>query len=131
MLEVEHLSEKNAGGRGERAAGLDDEAEPPRGGLAGEQADVVRRRRRNLIDVVDAEAAAHVEVPEGDALILQAVNDLEDLVGCVREGLQIKELRADMAVDADGLEVRILCGLLIERLGALDGDAELVLLEPR
>ena len=113
MLEVEHLAEEDPRGRGERTAGLDDEAEAPRGGLAGEQADVVRRCGRNLVDIVDAEAASHVEVPEGDALILQAVNDLEDLVGCVREGLQIKELRADVAVDADGLEVRILCGLLI------------------
>ena len=36
-----------------------------------------------------------------------------------------------MAVDADGLEVGIGCGLLIEGLGALDRDAELVLLEAR
>ena len=36
-----------------------------------------------------------------------------------------------MAVDADGLEVGIGYGLLIEGLGALYWDAELVLLEAR
>ena len=131
MLEVEDLAEKDSGGSGEGAAGLNDEAEAPRGGLPREQADVVRRCGRDLVDVVDAEPASHVEVPQGDALFLQAVNDLEDLVGCVREGLQVKELRADVAVDADGLEVGIGCGLLIEGLGALYWDAELVLLEAR
>ncbi|CRR62867.1 hypothetical protein PAERUG_E16_London_17_VIM_2_04_14_06145 [Pseudomonas aeruginosa] len=47
----------------------------------------------------------------------------------VEEGLQLGQLRADVAVDADHLQVVKLGGAGVDRLGLVDGDAELVLFQ--
>lgn len=65
-----------------------------------------------------------------DAFAGQAVDQPEQALEGVEEGLQLGQLRADVAVDADHLQVVKLGGAGVDRLGLVDGDAELVLFRP-
>lgn len=64
-----------------------------------------------------------------DAFAGQAVDQPEQALEGVEEGLQLGQLRADVAVDADHLQVVKLGGAGVDRLGLVDGDAELVLFQ--
>ena len=83
-------------------------------------------RRRRLVAVGDAQAAAQIEMPDDDALGGKLVGQVEDAVECREEGLDFGDLRADMAVDAFDAQVGQLPGLPIGRQRAVVGDAELV-----
>ncbi|MNN06798.1 hypothetical protein D3C81_1196000 [compost metagenome] len=64
-----------------------------------------------------------------DATVGEAVDQVEQAVEGIEEGLDRGQLRADMAVDTHYIQVRQLRGAHVDRLGIGDGDAELVLFE--
>ncbi|VFS81346.1 Uncharacterised protein [Pseudomonas aeruginosa] len=66
---------------------------------------VVAGQRRLFVAVAHPEAAAEVQVANADAFAGQAVDQPEQALEGVEEGLQLGQLRADVAVDADHLQV--------------------------
>ena len=92
-------------------------------------ADVVAGQRRLFVAVAHPEATTEVQVANADAFAGQAVDQPEQALEGVEEGLQLGQLRADVAVDADHLQVVKLGGAGVDRLGLVDGDAELVLFQ--
>src|SRR5690606_21193501 len=73
--------------------------------------------------------AAQVQVTNSDAAYGKAVDQAQQSVQRVEERRQGGQLRADMAVDANHLEIAQLIGARVNRFGVSDGDAELVFLE--
>ncbi len=68
--------------------------------------------------VVDAEAAAGVDVADVVAVFSEVGDEADDAGGCGGEGLNVADLRADVDADAGGVEPFGFCG------GAVDGAGE-------
>ena len=56
----------------------------------------------------------------------QPVNQRQQAIQCIQKRRQGGQLRTDMAIDTQHLQVRQLGGAGIHGLGVADGDAELV-----
>ena len=69
---------------------------------AHELADIGRR----FVVVRDAEAAAHIDVTNLRAVRLDLLDEFEQLVDGVEIRADLGDLRADVAVDADHVEIR-------------------------
>ena len=90
--------------------------------------DVLGGRERPAL-VGDADAAAEVEVLDGDAGRGQVAGERDDGLGGAGQRLERGDLRADVDVDADGRERRPRLHLAEQRRRRLDRHAELVRLE--
>src|SRR5690606_36925928 len=77
-----------------------------------------------------AQAAAHVEVADLDAVGGQLVHQQQYPVDGVQVGGNAGQLRADVAVHANHIDVRQACGPLVDSEGAVNIDTELVFLQP-
>jgi hypothetical protein len=131
VLQVEHPGEERAGVADERPPGLDDDGEAEVARAVDERGTVLGGRRRPLLAVGDPEPAAHVEVAERDAAVAQAADQHPHARERVGEGREARELRADVAVDADDLEVREARRARVDLERGGDVDSELALLHPR
>jgi len=112
------------------AARLEHQGQRAAGDALAHRGDVVAGQRRGFVLVAHAEAAAEVEVADRDAALGEAVDQRQQAVEGIEERRQAGQLRADVAVHAEHLEVRQAGGACVHRLGVGDGDAELVFLEP-
>ena len=81
--------------------------------------------RRGLLAVGDAEPAADVHVLELDPEPREAIHEVEQLVEGLDERLGARELAADVAGDADDVEVRQRRGQVVRVERVLPRDAEL------
>ncbi len=79
--------------------------------------------------VVDAEAAAGVDVADVVAVFFEVGDEADDAGGGGGEGLDVADLRADVDADAGGVEPFGFCGGAVDGAGGVDVDAELVLAE--
>ena len=86
-------------------------------------------RGRRFRGVLDAQAAAQVDVMDGDARALDALDQVEQPVERVQVGLDLRDLRADVAVDAHHLQARQLGRAAIGGQRLVVRDAELVVLQ--
>ena len=66
---------------------------------------IFRGQRRCFVAVGNAEPAAQVEVLEVDARFLQTVDEAFQFLDGVDEGRNLGQLAADVAVDADDIQV--------------------------
>ena len=87
-------------------------------------------RWRRLALVLDAQAAAEVEVFDGDALGLDRLDQIEQPLQRVQVGFDLRDLRADVAIDADHAQPRQRGGAAVGGQRLVVGDAELVVLQP-
>jgi len=79
----------------------------------------------------DAEPSADVEVRKADAFASQELDHVEELVDRFGEWTNGRDLTADMAVNADGLEPRVLVREAVEARHVAHGNAELVVKKSR
>src|SRR5690606_40131320 len=91
---------------------------------------VIAGQRRLFVAVLHAQAATQVEVLDMDAALGEAVDEYQQALEGVEKGCQGGQLRTDVAIDANHLQVGQFGGAGIDRFGLLDVDAELVFLEP-
>ncbi len=129
VLEVLDPGQQYAGVGDDRTARFEHQRQCATLHALAHRGDVVAGQRRLLVAIAHAEAATQVQVANGDALFGQPVDEGEQAVQCVEERGQAGQLRADMAVHADHLEVRQVGGAGVYRRGLLDVDAELVFLQ--
>ncbi len=90
---------------------------------------VICRRRRRFLVVGHAQTAAQIQMVNLDTQMLQLFQQLEYPLQGIFEGRQLGELAADVAVDAQYLDVWQLGGALIECRCLGDIHAELVVLQ--
>src|SRR5690606_1851287 len=83
---------------------------------------------RGLVDIADAQAAAQVQVAQGDAIGRQGVDQVQQLVERVQIRRDLGYLEADVAIHADELQARMLQRLAVQLGRLADVDAELVFL---
>ena len=106
-LRVEHLGHADAGVADERAARLDDELAARRS-RARRDARAVPPQHigfgRRVAVVVDAQAAAEVQVVQRDAGRFDGLDQVEHALQRFEVGRGFGDLRADVAVDADHLQ---------------------------
>ena len=76
-----------------------------------------------------ADTTAQVQVTQVDTALGQAVDQHQQAVQGIEEGLDGGQLRADVAVHAHHFQVGQLRGAHVNGFGVGDGDAELVFLE--
>ena len=81
--------------------------------------------------VIDAQAAAKVQVVDGDACGLDLLNQIQHLVQSVQVRFAGGDLRTDVAVDAHHFQARQRRSVLVGLQGALMRHAEFVALEAR
>src|ERR1700722_3428670 len=79
--------------------------------------------------VVDAEAAASVDVPDVVAVFAEVGDEAGDTGECGGERGDLTDLGADVDADSCGVEPFRLGGVAVEGAGGVDVDAELVLAE--
>ncbi len=101
---------------------------PPRQLLL-ERFGILGRVRWLLGTIVDPKAATHIQMVDMNTFRRQTIDQPQQFVRCFHKGIQFSELRADMAIHPDDLDVFHCRRLAIDGGGQLDGDAELVLLE--
>ena len=106
VLEVLHAGQQHAGVGHDVPARFEDQGQIAVAQALAHGLDVVAGQGRDFIAVAHAEAAAQVQVIEQDAAIAETVDQHQDAVEGVEEGLQRGQLRTDMAVDPDDLQVR-------------------------
>ncbi|MNZ26104.1 hypothetical protein D3C78_432870 [compost metagenome] len=129
VLEVFHLGQQHAGVGDDGAPGLEQQRQVAALDALAHGLDIVAGLRRLLVAVAHAESAAEVEMADRDAARGQAVDQRQQAVEGVEEGLQAGELGADVAVDAYHVQVRQGGGMGVDGFRFVDGDAELVFLE--
>lgn len=129
VLEVLDTGQQHAGVGDDGPARLEHQGQVAAVQALADGADVVAGQRRLFVAVAHPEATTEVQVANADAFAGQAVDQPEQALEGVEEGLQLGQLRADVAVDADHLQVVKLGGAGVDRLGLVDGDAELVLFQ--
>ena len=88
------------------------------------------RRGRRLVVVADAQTAAQVQMPDGDALGFQLIHQGQHPIQRRQERRALGDLRADVAVDAVDLQVGQGGRLTIGCQRLTVRDAELVFLQP-
>src|SRR5690606_26375938 len=81
--------------------------------------------------VIDAEAATDVDVLELDAVLRELLDELDEARDRVGERRRLRELRADVEVDAGDLQALRAGGFAEQAARLLHRHAELVLLEAR
>ncbi len=81
------------------------------------------------VAVVDAEAAAGVDVADVVAVFAEVGDEAGDAGEGCGEGIDLADLRADVDADAGGVEPFGFCGFAVDGAGDVDVDAELVLAE--
>ena len=91
---------------------------------------VLVRVGRRLVVILNPQAAAQVQVADGDAQVPQPVDQLFQPFQGVHKGRHLGDLGADVAGHPHHFEVWQVQGPAIVIDGLLDVDAELVLLEP-
>jgi hypothetical protein len=84
-------------------------------------------RVEGCVAVLDAEAAASVDVADVVAIGAELLDQGSDALERLVEGLDVADLGADVDADACWLEVGELRDATVDVPSALDGDAELVL----
>ena len=132
-LEVEHLGQHHAGVAHQRAAGLQQHFAMAMAACvhARQHArDQILRTRRCLVGVGDAQAAAEIDVRELDADRFDRFDEIKQTVQRIEVGLDLRDLRADVAVDAHHVDARQACGMLVRGQSLFMRDAELVAFEP-
>ena len=87
----------------------------------------VRRGEGVLWLIGYAETATEIDVPQPDALVTQAADQMQNALEGINERPGIGQLRADMTVDADDMQMWHAGGLAVVLQGRVDRDAELVL----
>src|SRR5690606_17411671 len=105
-LVVQHLGDKGACVANEIAARLENDCEILAANGFGYHAAVLGGRRGLLVLVGDAEAATEVEVADARAGGPQLVDQREHFGERVGKGGELGQLAADVAIDADNVEVR-------------------------
>src|SRR6185312_2657308 len=88
-----------------------------------------RWRRRIALAVVDAETATDVDVAELDAVLAELLDERDEPRDRVGERRRLRQLAADVEVDADHVEARALRGIAEQARRLGHRHAELVLLE--
>ena len=108
-LQVQHLGQQHAGIADQRAARLDQQLAV----AVAARVDALQQPRhqfvglgRRFVGVLDAQAAADVDVVDGDALGFDRLDQVEQAVQRVEVGLHLRDLRADVAIDAHHLQAR-------------------------
>ena len=130
LLHVEDARDQRAGLGNEKAAGLKEQAAVEAGERAGYGGGVVADARGGVggaAVVLDAEAAAGVDGADVDAVAAELADELVHTIQRSAEGLGGADLRADVDADAVRDEPSVFRGAAVERGGAADVDAELVL----
>ncbi len=134
VLQVLQAGQQQPGVAHQRAAKLEGHARQPVGAplrQAVEQRLHQRfRRGGRLVVIADAQTAAQVQMPDGDALGFQLVHQGQQPVQCRQERRALGDLRADVAVDAVDLQMGQGSRLAIGCQRLTMRDAELVLLQP-
>jgi len=90
---------------------------------------VFDRKRRGLVAVSNAEAAPQVEITEVDAGLPESLDEAFQFPYRIHKRRHLCQLAADVAVDADNIEIGHPRGALVLLHGAFDVDAELCLLK--
>src|SRR5690606_30532280 len=85
--------------------------------------------RWRLVVIAHPQTSAHVEMVQVDAHGSQSVDQQEDTVDSVQIGGDAGQLRSDVAIHADDVDVGQAHSPLVHRYGAFNIDAELVFLE--
>lgn len=83
-------------------------------------------RRFTGFAIVDAQAAADVEVVQHDAFGVQGVDQFDQAVERFEQRRVVEQLRTDVAIDAGHLQVRQRGGAAVGRQRVVEGHAELV-----
>ncbi len=87
--------------------------------------------RRRLVVIRDTQAAADVNVTNLQAVRFDLVDQFEQLVHSVKVRRDFGDLRADMAIDADHVEMRHCRGSAVGGARLIERDAEFVRLQAR
>ena len=87
--------------------------------------------RRRFVVVRDAESTADIDVMNLRAVRFDLLDEVEQFVDGVEIRAHFRDLRTDMAVDPDHVEIRHRRGLRVGRAGIGESHAELVRLEAR
>ena len=130
-FEVQHLRHAQAGVADQRASRLDDELALAKTACVDFGQQLCPQRvggGRRVAVVVDAQAAAKVDVVDGNAGRFNAFDQVEHAVGSVQVRRGFGDLRADMAVDADHAQAGQAGGALVYGQRALMGNAEFIAL---
>ena len=128
-LQVLDPSQQHAGIGDDGAARLEQQGQIPARQLLLERFGILGRMGGLLGTVVDPKAATHVQMMDMNPFRRQTIDQPQQLVSRFHKGIQFSELRADMAIHPDDLDVRHRGRLAIDGGCQLDGNAELVLLE--
>ena len=83
-----------------------------------------------FVGIGDAQAATQIQVVQGDPRGFNRLHEVQHTVQCIQVGRNLRDLRANMAVNAHHLDAWQLGGALVSGHGHLVCDAELVALEP-
>ena len=111
------------------AARLEQQGQIPARQLLLQRFGILGRMGWLLGTIVDPQTAAHIQMVDMNPFRRQTVDQPQQLVSRFHKGIQFSELRADMAIHPDDLDVRHRGRLAIDGWRQLDGNAELVLLE--
>ena len=133
VLEVERLGQAHACVADQGAARLDDEAALAVAALIQPRQQLLAQRLgvgRGFIRIGNAQAAAHVQMADGDAGRFQGLDEFEHAIERIEIGGGFGDLRADVAVRADDAQPGQGGGALIGGQGLIVGDAEFVALQP-
>ena len=129
VLEIFHAGQQHAGVGDDGTARLEQQCQPAAFDALAHGLDVVAGQRRLLVAITHAKAATEVEVTDLDAAGGEPIDQRQQAVEGIEEGRQAGQLRTDVAVDADHVQVRQLGSTGVDRLGVVDIDAELVLFQ--
>ncbi len=128
-LQILDPGQQHAGIGDDGAARFEQQGQIPARQLLLERFGILGRVRWLLGTIVDSQAATHIQMVDMNAFRRQPIDQPQQLVRRFHKGIQFSELRTDMAIHPDDLDVWHRRRLAIDGGGQLDGDAELVLLE--
>ena len=126
-LGVLDLGHQDTGIAGNDPAGLQDQGVIGIAQFLPDRLRILVRVRGLLVVVGDAQAAAQVQVPDGDTPVGQPGDEVLYLAQGLDKGLDLGELGADVAAHAQDLDILHVPGPLILVQGRVHRDAELVL----
>lgn len=129
-LQVLHLGQQHAGIGNNRPARFENQLQIAAGQFGLQRGGILLRVGRVFVAVVNAEATADIEVMNMNAIGRQTINQRQQTVHRLEERFDLGQLRADVAIDADDVDVWQRRRLLIQGDSPFNRHTELVLFEP-
>ena len=129
LFEVFDAGQQHTGVGNDGAARFEDQLQIATDQLGLQRGGILLRMGWILVAVVDAQTTTDIQVMDVDAFGRQTVNQGQQTIHRLEEGLELGQLGADVAVDADDVDIRQGGGSVVQGNGALNRHTELILLE--